>query len=133
IIEYSTLISETPALPAFGQILKIFHHTRQCEKTGRNKQETFLSVLRFSPLYECNTPRDPFKNWPDLNMRLFYNPSNAQVTQDLGSHPELVPEVIQLHEVSYFTTSFTYKSGSFGIQHPTIAIKSLSRGRHTWS
>ncbi|KAH9814553.1 hypothetical protein DFH28DRAFT_894310 [Melampsora americana] len=133
IIEYSTLTPETPALPAFGQILKIFHHTRQCEKTGRNKQETFLSVLRFSPLYECDTPRDPFKNWPDLNVRLFYNPSNAQVTRDLGSHPELVPEVIQLHEVSYFTASFTYKSGSFGIQHPTIAIKSLSRGRHTWS
>ncbi|KAH9807761.1 hypothetical protein DFH28DRAFT_912859, partial [Melampsora americana] len=130
IIEYDT----NPGLPAFGQILKIFHHVCQCETTGQDKQDTFLSVLRHCLLNEQDASHNPFNSWPDLNVQLFYtNPSNAQITQDLGLRPDLVPKVIHLHQVRDFTASSTYKSGNFGIQHPTIAIKSLSRGCHTWS
>ncbi|KAH9823202.1 hypothetical protein DFH28DRAFT_922108 [Melampsora americana] len=98
IIEYDT--SANPGTPAFGQILKIFHHVRHCTTSGEDKQEAFLSVLQYRHLNERDTLHNPFKSWPDLNTHLFYtNPSNARLPQDLGLSPELVPEVIHLHQL----------------------------------
>ncbi|EGG06129.1 uncharacterized protein MELLADRAFT_106984 [Melampsora larici-populina 98AG31] len=132
IIEYNP--THNPEAPVFGQVLQIFHHTRWCTSTSQDIQETFISLLRYRALNESDGLRNPFKNWSDLNIQLFYtNPTKAHMAQGFGLVPELIPEVIQLHQVRYPTASYNYKSRTFGISQPTIAVKSLSRGRHTWS
>ncbi|EGG12838.1 uncharacterized protein MELLADRAFT_58734 [Melampsora larici-populina 98AG31] len=135
IIEYIPVdLTSNKSSPKMGQILNIFHHVRNCTTTGKDIQDTFISVLPFKALDEDDQHRNPFKDWDQLKFDLFYaHPTNDQIKKDLGLNCNMIPEVIALKQVFYPTASYTYASGTFGIQSSTIAIKSLSRGRHTWS
>lgn len=134
IIEYNPVNSASNTLDRqVGQVLEIFHHVSECLETGKDIQKTFISLLRFRSLNHHDELQNPFKNCPHLKYQLCYsNPTEDQIKQHLGSSQNLIPEVICIDQVFYPTASHIYKSGTFGIYFPTIAIKSLSRGRHTW-
>lgn len=135
IVEYIPAdLTNREQIPQMGLILKVFHHVRQCTTSRKDVQETFISVLQFKPLQQHHFLRNPFKDWPNLKYKLFYShPSTEQIKRELGLNSGMTPEVIALKQVIYPTASYTYPSGTFGIQSSTIAIKALSRGRHTWS
>ncbi|KAH9820131.1 hypothetical protein DFH28DRAFT_1200914, partial [Melampsora americana] len=134
IIEYTPVgRSRSEETSHMGKILKIFNHVRNCTTTGQDIQDTFISVLRFQSLSESHQRNNPFKEWPNLKYNLFYtHPSNDRIQNELGLNQHMIPEVISLEQIMYPTASHTYPDGTFGIQPSTIAIKSLSRGRHTW-
>jgi hypothetical protein len=132
IVEYHSVQKNDS--PAFGQIHEIFHHIRRCSLTGQALQETFVSLLPFRQLSRSDALLDPFKEWKNMRVQLFYTPPSLKQSKEaMGSQPHLTPEVISLNQVRYHTASYSYPSGTFRIKHPTIAIKSLSRGRHNWS
>lgn len=135
IIEYTPGgLSSVEPISQMGKILQIFDHVHKCTTTGKDIQQTFISVLRFQSLGQRDQLRNPFKDWPDLKLQLFYTlPSNPRIQKDLGVNQHMIPEVIGLDQIVYPTASYTYPLGTFAIQTSTIAIKSLSRGRHTWS
>ncbi|KAM5544113.1 hypothetical protein V8D89_002299 [Ganoderma adspersum] len=58
-------------LPTHGQITGIFLHS--CCENGKVILEMFLHIDEYKSLDPAHIPHDPYRRFPDINTRLFYN------------------------------------------------------------
>ncbi|KAI0351504.1 hypothetical protein OH77DRAFT_1410980 [Trametes cingulata] len=78
----------TPVFPKAGQIVDIFLHART--EKNRHIEEPFFVIEEYSPLSAAHAEQDPFRRYPDLQTRLFYNQfqpvKSVVMAQQIRSH-----------------------------------------------
>ncbi|KAI0700643.1 hypothetical protein C8T65DRAFT_709616 [Cerioporus squamosus] len=102
-----------------GQISKIFLHARK--KDGVQFVEPFLLINTYQPLTDNDAARDPYRRWPDINTRLYYN------------RFEHTPRVVSMADVVSHFASYVYSPED--IAQECIVVRNLDRKRREvrWS
>ncbi|RDX45606.1 hypothetical protein OH76DRAFT_1357452 [Lentinus brumalis] len=104
------------SFPRAGQISKIFIHGRK--EDDKLVQETFFLVDEYQPLAENDTVRDPYRRFPDLDTRLFYDSRQARSALRLVRFQD-----IQCHFAARFCSIPDIKKNC-------VVVRSLNRVRH---
>ncbi len=101
------------ASPRAGQIADIFLHGRR--EGGRQVVEPFVLINEYRALKSEDAEQDPFRQFPDLETRLFYN------------HFERRQRLVRFCDIRCHFAAFTYKPSE--IDAECIVARSLNRVR----
>lgn len=113
---FRTLASGAPISPTIlaGQISTIFIHSRV--EQNEVKTEVFVVVQSYVPLSKAHSMHDPWREYPELNTKLYYN--EYAPTHDL----------IPYHNIVTHAAAFVYTPE--GVPRECIIMKSLDRVSH---
>lgn len=101
------------AFPSAGQICNIFLHGRI--EGGERIVEPMFVVNEYRPLSEADEDKDPYRRYPDLHTRLFYNT------------PATTQRVITADQIRAHFAAYVYMPE--GIEEECIVVRSLDRVR----
>ncbi|KAI9057531.1 hypothetical protein FKP32DRAFT_1583597 [Trametes sanguinea] len=97
--------------PRAGRIREIFLHVRAVD--GQRTVEPFFVVDEYEPILQEHVPLDPYRRFPDLQTRLFYD--------QFKKHPC----ILTLSDIHAHFAAFFYKPSD--IQKNCIVVRSLDR------
>ncbi|EIW57899.1 uncharacterized protein TRAVEDRAFT_93475, partial [Trametes versicolor FP-101664 SS1] len=104
-------LSSAGSVPRAGQIRQIFLHGRM--ENGRKIVEPFIVVDEYRSLSSSHGALDPYRVFPDLNTRLYYNKHIDQ------------PRVLKVSDIVSHFAAFIYTPDTIGTE--CIVARSLER------
>ncbi|RPD70231.1 hypothetical protein L226DRAFT_470595 [Lentinus tigrinus ALCF2SS1-7] len=103
--------ADRPPFPRAGQIREIFTHLRL--ENGKKIVEPFFVVDEYKDLSETDAALDPYRQFEDLDTRLFYNEFKSQ------------PQVLALQDIQAHFAAMVYTPDDIGME--CIVVRSLDR------